>query len=239
MTLLTALKDAQRELSLAVTSSMVSDGQETQNLLYRLANKAAKDVLRRPEYRLPLLEREHSFTATTGATLQTSGKPSDFDRIIPDTIWNRSTDKKVAGPLDQEEWAIANGLPISSNIEQYAMLRYDGLHIFPAPTVGDTIAYQYRINTPVQATGGGAYKTVFSADSDVYLLGDELLTLDVVWRYKREKGRDYAENLKDFELALQSIASGTSGSRRAYVASPDGDAFGIGLIPETGFTGAP
>jgi hypothetical protein len=232
LTLLSALNDAQRELSLAVTATIVADGQETQNLLYRLANKAAKEVLRRPEYRLPPLEREHSFTATTGATLQASGKPSNFERIIPDTIWNRSTDKKVAGPIDQEEWSIANGLPISSNVEQCAMLRYDGLHIFAAPTTGDTIAYQYRINTPVQATGGGSYKTAFSADTDEYLLGDELLTLDVVWRYKREKGRDYAENLKDFELALQAISSGSSGARRAYVASPDGDAFGVGLIPD-------
>lgn len=239
MTLLSALKDAQRELSLTVTATIIADGQETQNLLYRLANKAAKELVRRAEYRLPQIERTHSFVATTGATLQANGKPSDFERIIPDTIWNRTTDKKIAGPIDSEEWAIANGVPITSTLTQYAMLRYDGLHIFAAPATADTIAYEYRTNKPVLAADGTTYKTDFTADTDSYVFGDELLTLDVVWRYKREKGRDYAENLKDFELALASIAGASAGVRRAYVAQPDADPFGPGLIPETGFTGAP
>lgn len=239
MTLLTALNEAQRELSLPVTATIIADGQETQNLLYRLANKAARElVTSRPEYRLPALEREHTFTATTGVTLQASGKPSDLKRIIPDTIWNRTTDKKVAGPIDQEEWAIANGVPITTNCTQYVMFRYDGLHIFPAPTVADTIAYEYRSTKPVLAVDGTTYKESFSVDTDSYVLGDELLTLDVVWRYKRDKGRDYAESLKDFEMALLTVSSATSGARRAYIAQPDADPFGPGLIPETGFTGA-
>lgn len=239
MTLLTAINEAQRELSLPVTATIIADGQETQNLLYRLANKAARELATsRPEYRLPPLEREHTFTTTTGATLQASGKPSDFKRIIPDTIWNRTTDKKVAGPIDQEEWAIANGVPITTNCTQYAMLRYDGLHIFPAPTVAETVAYEYRSSKPVLAVDGTTYKESFSVDTDSYVLGDELLTLDVVWRYKRDKGRDYAESLKDFEMALLTVSSATSGARRAYIAQPDADPFGPGLIPETGFTGA-
>jgi len=239
LTLLSALNEAQRELSLPVTSTIIADGQETQNLLYRLANKAAREVVNsRPEYRLPALEREHTFTTTTGATLQASGKPSDLKRIIPGTFWNRTSDKKVAGPIDQEEWSIANGVPITTNCTQYVMLRYDGLHIWPAPTVAETIAYEYRSTKPVLAVDGTTYKESFSVDTDSYVLGDELLTLDVVWRYKREKGRDYAESLKDFELALMTTASATSGSRRAYLAQTDSDGMGIGLIPETGFTGA-
>ena len=235
MTLLTALNEAQRELSLPVTATIIADGQETQNLLYRLANKAAREIVNsRPEYRLPAIEREHSFTTTTSATLQASGKPSNLKRIIPDTIWNRTSDKKVAGPIDQEEWAIANGAPITSQITQFAMLRYDGLHLFPAPTVAETVAYEYRCSTPVLAVDGTTYKESFSVDTDSYVFGDELLTLDVVWRYKRDKGRDYAESLKDFEMALMTAASATSGARRAYIAQPDADPFGFN-VPETGF----
>lgn len=236
MTLLTALNSAQRLLSIAVTTLIVADGQETQNLLYELANVEAAEVLERSEYLFPAFVRTKSFTATTGATLQASGTPSDFKRLLPDTIWNQTTDRKVAGPIDDVEWAIANGVPITSGICQYAMIRYDGFHIFPAPTAADTIAYDYVINTPVQATGAGAYKTAFSVDTDVYLLGDRLLTLGVVWRYKAAKGRDYAEDMKSYEMALAATAASMRGSRAITIAPPDLDPVLDGLnVPQTGF----
>lgn len=239
MTLLTALNRAQRRLSLAVTSTIIADGQETQNLLWELANVEAEEVISRAEYDFPALKRTKSFTMTTGATLQASGKPSDMKRPISDTFWNRSTDRKIIGPIDDVDWAIANGVPITTGITQYAMLRYDGLHIWPAPTAADTAAYDYVLNTPILAVDGTTYRTSFAADTDTYLLGDRLLVLGVVWRYKADKGRDYAEDLKSYEIALQQEASAGKGSRALTIAPPDVDELGMGLIPDTGFTGAP
>jgi len=236
VTLLTALNRAQRLLSLAVTSGIVADGQETQNLLWGLADTEASELLERDEYDFPLLRRTKSFTASL-ASLQSSGKPSDFQRAIAETFWNRSTDRKIYGPLTDKEWAIAYGAPVTSATWQSAMFRYDGLHIFPVPTVADTIAYDYIINTPVQATGGGAYKEQFTADSDVYLLGDRLLTLGVVWRYKLAKGRDYAEDLKNYELALASKYRADRGAARELSVAPGEESLWPpdGIIPDTGF----
>lgn len=236
MTLLTALNNAQRLLSLAVTSGIVADGQETQNLLLGLANTEAAELLERDEYDFPMLRRTKSFTASL-ASLQASGKASDFQRAIAETFWNQSQDRKVWGPLNDKEWAALNGDGLTSATWQNAMFRYDGLHIYPVPTVADTISYEYIINTPVQATGGGAYKEQFTADNDVYLLGDRLLTLGVIWRYKHAKGRDYAEDLKNYELALAAKYRSDRGAPRELSIAlgeesmwpPDG------AIPDTGF----
>lgn len=235
MTLLTAVNGAQRRLSVPVTSTIIADGQETQNLLYQLANEEAAEMLERDEYDFPQLRRTKSFTASL-ASLQSSGKPSDFQRAIPETFWNLSQDKKVYGPLNDKEWALANGLAVTSATWQNVMFRYDGLHIFPVPTVADTIAYDYIINTPVQATGGGAYKTEFTVDSDVYLLGDRVLRLGIVWRYKRDKGRDYAEDLKDYELALAATFRAQRGAARELsVAYEETEWPPDGIIPDTGY----
>ena len=234
MTLLSAVNDAQRELSLAVSSTLVADGQETQNLLYRLARKEAQEILRRTEYTFPALRRTQSFT-TSLASLQSSGKPSDFKRAIPDTFWNQTQNKKVYGPLSDEEWAIANGAAVSSATWQNVMFRYDGLHIFPVPTAAETITFDYVINTPVQATGGGSYKTNFTADNDEYVLGDELLTLAVVWRYLQAKGRDYAEALKDYEMALASEAMMARTARTLTPAAEDYFWPPDALVPDTGY----
>jgi hypothetical protein len=236
VSLLTALNEAQRECSLTVTAAIAADGQETQNLLLRLANKEAKEIIRRKDW--PALRRTQTFTASL-ASLQSSGKPSNFDRAIPGTFWNRSTDRQIGGPLNNEEWALAFGQPVTSTISQWVQFRYDGLHVFPAPTVAETLAYEYIINTPVLAVDGVTYKTAFTADTDTYLLDEELLVLGVVWRYLKTKGRDYAEALKDYELRIESEINANRSARTLMIAPPDDDGLGFPNIPESGFTGAP
>lgn len=236
MTLLTAVNGAQRKLSLAVTFSIVADGQETQNLLLQLANEEAAEILERDEYDFPLLRRTQSFTASLASLQSAPGKPTNFQRAIPETFWNATTDRKVYGPLTDQEWAIANGNAVTSATWQSAMFRYDGLHIFPVPTAADTITYDYILNTPVQATGGGAYKTEFTADTDVYLLGDRVLRLGIVWRYKADKGRDYAEDLKSYELAISALVRAQRGAPRTLSIAPDETEWPPdGVVPDSGF----
>lgn len=232
MTLLTALNRAQRRLSLTVTSTVIADGQETQNLLWELANTTAEDLL---AHDWPLLKRTQSFTASL-ASLQATGKPSDFHHALKQTFWNASQDRRIGGPLNDEEWAAMNGSNLISTIDQTVMFRYDGLHIFPAPSVADTITYDYIINTSIQATGAGAYKTAFTADTDVFLLGDRLLLLGVRWRYLADKGRDYAEALRDSEWAISEEIENQRGAARDLQLSPsDYDDVPEGRIPEVGF----
>ena len=235
MTLLTALNDAQRLLSLTVTSAIVADGQETQILLLALAKNEAEEVLDRDEYAWPLLKRTQSFTASL-ASLQASGTAANYHRAIEETFWNASQDRKIAGPLNDQEWALANGDAVTSSIQQYAMFRYDGLHIFPAPTVADTITYDYIIDTPVLATDGTTYKETFTSDTDVFVLGDRILRLGVVWRYKQSKGRDYAEDQRNYEFALAALYRKQKGAGRILSIAPyDSDDPPVPLIPDTGY----
>lgn len=233
MTLLTALNRAQRRLSLPVTSGIVADGQETQNLLWELANATAEDLL---AHDWPLLTRTQSFTASL-ASLQASGKASNFKRAVKSTFWNATSDRQIAGPLRPQEWALANGDSITSSITQWAMFRYDGLHLFPVPTVADTITYEYIINTPVLAVDATTYKTLFTADNDSFVLGDRLLYLGVRWRYMADKGRDYAEALRDSEWAIEEEMRNQRGAGRDVSLAPQTDESGITEpnVPDSGF----
>lgn len=220
MTLLSAVNNAQRLLSLSVTASVIADTQETQQLLYGLANSEAADVLRR-EFYWPLLTRTKNFTASL-ASLQAAGKASDFSRAVPDTFWNTTTKRPIAGPLNAQEWSRANGQPVTSAIQQYAMFRYDGLHLFPNPTSADAISYDYITNTPVLAADT-TYKTAFSVDTDTYVFSEDVLKLALIWRYKQSKGRDYAEDLRNYELALASEYEAQRGAARVLSLSPSDD----------------
>lgn len=221
MTLLTAVNNAQRLLSLPVTATIVADGQETQNLLYALANMEAADVLRR-EYYWPLLVRTKSFTASL-ASLQSSGKPTDFAYAVPNTFWNTTSHRQLAGPLKADEWSLANSAPVISATQYYVMYRYDGLHIFPVPASADTITYDYVTNTPVLNTDGVTYQTQFAADTDTYVLSESVLTLGIVWRYKQAKGRDYAEDMRSYEFALAADYEQQRGAGRIIALAPADD----------------
>lgn len=220
MTLLTAINSVQRLCSLEVTSTVVANSQETQKLLLELAKEAADELARRHYW--PDLKREHTFTATTGQTLQSNGKPSDFDRIIPDTMWNRTTDRQIHGVLTPSQWQRAKGLPLSVTIDQLYMLRNDGLHIFgpdtDGPTDADTIAYEYMMNTPVLDTDGSTYKTEWEADTDTFVLSERLLINEVRWRWRAEKGLPYAEQLKNSELRIASEINATRSGSPVHVA---------------------
>lgn len=232
MTLLSALNDAQRLLSLPVTANVVADGQETQNLLFALAKEEVAECASALNW--PKLLRTHSFTASL-ASLQSGALPSDFDRIAEGSFWNRTEDREVCGPLSSQEYALAYGRPVTATYTQYWMRRYDGIHIFPVPASADTMAFEYVINTPVQATGGGAFKETFTADTDETVLGDRLLRLGVIWRYKQAKGRDYAEDMKNYEMAKASEFGKQRSARVLSLTPRSDDVLGMPLTPESGF----
>lgn len=234
MTLLSALNDVQRLVSLPVSSAIVADTQESQQLLYALAKRSIMDLARRHEW--PALKRENSFTASI-AELQASGRPSNFDRMIPETFWNRTRDRQLYGPASPSQWQTFKGYPITSTIDRIWMLRNDGLYIYPAMTVADTLVFEYIVNTPVVAVDGTTLKTNFTLDTDSPVLSEEILTLDVAWRYLKQKGLDYAEQMRDAELRIQTEISAQRGVGPVSIARQDFD-LGMGNVPETGFTGA-
>ncbi len=231
MTLKTAINEVQRLCSLPVTSAVVADGQESQQLLWSLANREARDVIRRHAW--PQLRREHTFTSNT-ASLQTNGRPANFERIIAGTFWNRASDRELMGPLEATEWALAYGEPFTSAIQQYWMLRHDGLHIFPVPTAAEAMAYEYQMTTPVLAADGTTFRRQFEADTDTYVLDEELLILGVTYRFLKQKGLDYAEALRDYELALSTAIGSAKGAKIINLAPEEADV-PLPLIPESGY----
>lgn len=233
MTLLTAVNSAQRLLSLPVTTGVVSDGQDTTNLLLELAKREVADCARRHDW--PALRRTQSFTASLASLQSAPGKPTNFDRAITSTFWNDTKARRMHGPLNDQEWALVQGQSVTSAVDQYVMFRYDGLHIYPVPTAADTITYEYIINTPWETSGGSALSTP-TADSDVSKLPEELLLLGLVWRYKQAKDRAYAEDLRNYELRLQSEINANKGASRVLSIAPaDLDWPPLPVTPDTGF----
>lgn len=229
MTLLSALNDVQRLTSLPVTAAIVGNSEESQQLLLALARQAAQAMVRKKVW--PVLQGEHVF-ASTAAALQVGGLPTGYDRMVKASFWNRTTRRRVMGPVTTEAWQRLNSSPGANAGVQYFRAMRGGLYVYPTPTAGQSMAYDYVSKYAIEDSVG-ADKESFTADTDVYLFGDQALKLDVRWRYLQEKGLEYAEALKDFEVWAESEFNTQEGAPDVALSGfCDEAAFGLPNFPD-------
>ncbi len=202
MTLLTICQDAARDLPVDVPNSVVASTNRDVQLMRRLADKTGKEMVRRVSWQS--LTTESTFSALAQET-QTSAYPTNADRIINETFFNRTQLRRVIGPLNPEEWQTQKALT-ATVLRDAFRVRGNDILMIPTPTVGDTMAFEYVsknwVDTDSDSTGD-AIK--FAADTDTQVIepdDDELITLGVVWRFLKTKGLDYAEAFREYELML-------------------------------------
>jgi hypothetical protein len=199
VSLLTLIQDAADTLGVVRPTSVIGSADQQVRQLLALANREGKELARR--YPWQKIVKEKTFTATATEE-QSSVIPSDFDRFLPDTFYNRTTDRKVEGPLNAQEWQDYKASATNVLFDAFRV-RGDALLMAPTPTASDSYAFEY-VSKWWCTTSGGTTPTLaaWNADSDEGILPEELMTLGVVWRFLRAKGLDYAEAFRTYEMSL-------------------------------------
>jgi hypothetical protein len=200
MTLLTIIASANDELGLPALATVAGNPSPDANLMLRLANTGGKALMKRCAWAALITEK--TFT-TVAAAAQTASVASDFDRILPETMFNRTSRRRVWGPVDADTWQNIQSSLITY-VDPAFRIRGSGtasILITPTPSAGDTVAYEYVSKNWCQSSGGTA-QSAFAADADVSLFDEELHTLDLVWRWRAQKGLMHDSELAAFERYL-------------------------------------
>jgi hypothetical protein len=204
MSLLTLVKRACALCSVAQPNTVMGASGGVGATMAALAQIEGEELMRRHEWRQ--VRGEVKFPAT-GEARQLGRVPEDFDRMVSDTVWNRSTNTPLAGPADAAMWARAStdlGAPL------FRLFTQD-MHILPAPAGGETIAFEY-ISSAFVETAAGEYSPVWTADDDKSRLPEHLLVFGLVWRWKASKGLDYGEDMATYERAIERATADDYGS---------------------------
>lgn len=207
-TLLQHIKDACDEIGIGRPAAVIGSTDRTTQRLLTYSNREGRDLMR--AVRWTILQRLHTFT-TTASTAEYS-LPSDFDRIIQSTEWDRAKYEPLIGPLSPQRWQqIKSGLVGSGVVgRRYRVYRSDSsatrtFRIDPTPTTaGDTLAFEY-ISKNWCASTGGTPAAAWAADSDYTLLDPDLHTLGVVVRFKRTAGLDFASEADEHANLLAQL----------------------------------
>jgi hypothetical protein len=211
MSLLSIVQDVTGRLALTQPAAVYgsTDGQVLQ--LLALTNKAGLDLAQ--SYRWQALVEEHTFV-TVNATIQPAVIPADFDRFIPNSFYNRTTRRPLAGPITSQEWQALAANPALNTI--YLMFRERGGQFLIGPPsipppAGQTIAYEY-VSAYWAKSATAVPQAKFLADTDAAYLDETLITDAVVWMFLRAKGLSYAEEMNTYERNLEQQQARDGGS---------------------------
>ncbi len=222
MSLLTIIQDACLDLNIAKPSSVVGDTDAQVTQLLQIAQREGRDLATRHLW--SALVKENSWTITLaanqGALNGTVVTASDFDSFIPETMWNRTTTLPILESTNQTEWQAVQAYGITGPYQRYDVREGD-LYIDPVPTSADSAYFAYKSKFWCESSAG-AGQTAWAADTDVGLLDEELMTLGIIWRWRKRKSLEYSEDFNTYEKRVSDKAARDGANRRLNLNSPGG-----------------
>ena len=147
------------------------------------------------------LELEMESTATAVGTdlifaRDTYTIPSDFDRYMPHTWWDRTNHWMLMGPQSPQfdQWQRSGIVTTGPRLRWRQIgVRPTVFRLWPPPTSAstpDALVFEY-VNDGWVLHIDGTFGNRFTADTDVPFLQDQMFILGAKWRFWQIKGFDY------------------------------------------------
>lgn len=158
--------------------------------------------------------------------------PNGFKWVLQETIFNRTLRLPIFGPIVAAKWQALKTLPNAGPFYKYRIVR--GRLLFnPPAAAGHTCAFEYASKYCILTVDGTTYKGYPTADTDNFLLDDTLFLAGLRWKWKYEKGLDYAEEFRRYE-ELVNNAKGRDGTKPALSMDGGSDQFKPGIFVPSG-----
>lgn len=194
MSLLTVTQDACALVGLEVPTAVASNTDTTYSQFMYIAQFEGDELNRAHKWRKQKVQA--SFTGDGSTTVW--ALPTDFERFTTEARRQSSILLGLQGPVSDDEFLDAQVRGFNPTIP-YWRLTGDNIETVPSVKSGQVVTFEY-VSSYWITDSGGTPKARFTADSDLSLLPDRLLTLGLVWRWKRAKGLDYAEEFRSYQM---------------------------------------
>lgn len=210
MTILSVAQDAAAKLVGRRPAAVVSSQGELEVELTALAQESAEEIA--TDYDWQDLVEFHTITADGEA--ESYPRPADYERMV-----ERS---KIFDPNNwawgyvhvpnYSEWQFFKERRLGIVPPGIWQIRKNQFHFMPAPPVGRDAIFPY-VTKNVFTDINGAPKARITADTDVFVLDERLLTQAIIWKWKQMKGFDYQQEIDDYNLRLNQCKADDKGAR--------------------------
>lgn len=222
-TLLEVIQDLCGRQNLPVPTTVYGTSDPQIRQMSKLLEEEGNDLAARGVWESLTCEATFVTVATESqgaiATLASNG----FRYVKNQTIWDRDRKLPVCGPLSGPDWQALKAV-LATGPQYQFRIRGGNLLVNPAPTAGLNWYFEYVSKNWI--LNGSTYKRRFTADADTLLLPEDLCLQGLRWRWKKEKGFDYAEDFNTYELQVKDALGRDGGKPVLY-----GDDTSRGPVP--------
>jgi len=128
--------------------------------------------------------------------------PSDYDRLVDRTDWDKTNHWELIGPKTGQEWQYLKGGIIATGPRVRFRVLQNVFQLYPPPTTSAYMGYEYISNQWVVAVDGTTYKTSFTVDTDTSLFRDRVLISGTKYEFFSQKGLDTTQLSADYQAEL-------------------------------------
>ena len=223
------------EIGLPSPSTLATSTDRTATQLFRMINRAGRLLAKK---NWVVLQNEHTFT--TVASTAAYDLPSDYDRLLDGSIWDRSSFWRLRGPLNAKQWQVyKSGLVASASARSRFRIKPDTrvkkFYLDPTPSSAVDMVFEYASDQWVKDSANASGKTAFALDTDLSILPYELIELEVIWRMLARKGFAYAEEKREAEMQIDRAYADDGGAPVLDMGGPQNIPLARLNIPEGSF----
>jgi hypothetical protein len=203
MSLLTTIQRFAQRTNIPVPNAVLGSTDEQVLQASALLNEEGNDLSTRGDWQQLTFEATHTTLAQEDQGDIKTIASNGFSYIKQNTIWDRDLRLPVY-VIDGADWQQVKAIAVTGPRYQ-ARFRADRLISNPVPPAGHTWAFEYVSENWI--LNGSTYKQYFTADDDEILLPEKILLQGLRWRWKKEKGLEYAEDFNTYEEMVQKALS--------------------------------
>jgi len=165
--------------------------------------------------------------------------PSDFDRMVEYTHWDKSKHWNLLGPQtsQQREWLRSGYISTGPRIRYWQMGGY--MQIWPPLGANETMSYEYVSKWWISATSPSTpapTKELFTVDTDTCMFPDPLMRSLIKLKYFEAKGFDTTALYRDFRMQLDAAKAHDGMAPNLSMAPKPGSILiGFNNIPDSGY----
>ena len=196
-------------------SGLVASESPQDRQMLALLHSAGGDLLREHNWS-NLIATASIVTASASVSYSL---PSDFERLIPGTGWDRTNQFPLNGniPVQRHQYWLSSSVVAPITRKEFRLFignNSQTLYVHPSPGDGDVLSFLYiKKHWVTNETSASAADTI-AADTDRTLYKPELMVKELKWRFRAAKGLDAtvfkieADNLREVLIARDQ-ATGT------------------------------
>ena len=161
--------------------------------------------------------------------------PSDYESIVPRTMWDKSKHWEMLGPEDAQQWEWLLSGYISTGPRIRWRLYGSYFQIWPPVSTAEYLGFEYR-STGWALSAASAVKTSFTVDTDTCIYPDRLMVLSTKLKYFEAKGFDTTAMYRNYIIELESAQSqDMSAANLSFAPKPGQILIGYDNIPDSDY----